>query len=369
MAATESNAESNAARDRADADSPDAPTKAKPSYRWHILIVVVGVGIVLGGVVYLQELRYQEIDQLLKDGDARQALSGTVKMLTDRPSDPRALALQARCLVAMEFNPLKAIEIFDQVGASKKEELHAWAKAYMLTNNWSAALSLLTRVRELDAENADVLYETTICHLRMGDRGEALVTAERFAAMKGHEAPGYMFIATIATDDDNYRRAVLAFEKVFEFEPEAAGLQLAPVEIYYAYGRALLAIGEAERARDALLKSLSLTLPAPPPEAYDTYVTLGNAFTQLGDGGKARTAWSSALALNENGQEARQFLANSDLKAGRPGAALAWIAPVEDRPDLSAATAYTIQRVYQALDNAEKANKWRRLVEQLRKRD
>lgn len=354
-------------RARQDNSQPSDPPRATPRRgrsSWVRVLIVLSLTIILAGglaagTVWLQERPLREVELALDRNDISSALQLTADFLRDRPDHGRCLALRARALVAAG-SPGEAIELFDRVGPASSEDLHALAHAYLMEQQWTRALPLLLRLLQLEPNNADALYEITACRVRLGMLREALSTAERFAALPGHEARGFVFLGTIHSDLGNHAEAAAAYEQVRKHSTELQDLQVSREDFLLEQGRTLLSAGRPAEAVAPLQDCLAETKSA------EGFLLLGNACHQLGQEARADQAWREALDLENAHVPAREALANASLQQGNPRDALDWLAPLVAHPQLPASTAYLFQRAHTLAGNSSAADRWAQRVAQAR---
>jgi tetratricopeptide (TPR) repeat protein len=321
------------------------------------LIAVVSVAIVFG-VVWWRDRPLVEAESSLEKGDAKYAHYLLAKYLTSHPHHQRALALQARVQVALG-NPEAAIALFDQAGGSTVEDLSAWARAYLMTEQWSLAILLLERVVQREPENADALYELTACRVRLGSFEDALASAKRFARMPGHEARGHMFMGAILHDLGKSAEALEAYEAVLKHNPAADQLQVPAADFFLQYGQTLLRTGKPAEALDPLKRSAAAR------ESPEVLYELGNAAMQLQRPEDAVVAWKRAVTLDERHLESREALARAALQQGQAEQALEWLSPIAET-DLTLEAAYLRERAARVLGNEEDVKRWQGLAAKLR---
>ncbi len=346
---------------RPEAATNDAPPPRR-SRRWLIRIVVIiaVVAVATVGLQFWQERALGEAKAALERGDAKYAYFLLDKFLEKHPGHHLAMALQARTLVSLGA-PDEAIALFDKVGAADVEDMHAWARALMIKNQWSHAVPLLTRVLDVDPNDMDALYELTACQVRLGKFDEALVNAEKLAANPEQAARGYVFVAAILGDMQNYDKASKAFLEVLKREPAAENLQVTPDDFYLQYGRTIMRLGKPAEALDPLKRSVAIR------EVPEAFVLLGDAAMQLGEPQNAALAWRKAIQLEPLNREARVALANLALQNNQGEEALKWLKPFEGAPDVPASTAYLFQRTYTLLKNEDETKKWQTITDDLRR--
>lgn len=326
-----------------------------------LTICVLVTAAAVWGVYWWRALPLARAESLLDQGDSRKALEEVDAYLKDHPGEQRALILKARVL-AKRGQWSIAIRMFEKHGAATAPELHAWAEALLHRQQWSEARPVLRRVLELEPHNPDALHEMTACQAKLGLLDEALATAELFSSQPACGARGRLLMATLHKELGNRKSALEAFSQVLVIQPDAENLQISSAEFFLEYGKSLLADGQVDQAAPLLERSLQ----AEPSDL--AYVELGEAYSQLNQPDRARTAWQQALKLNTNSVPGREALANAALRAGDPKAALKWLAPLRDLDDPGTSLAYLFQRAYTLSGEEQQAQRWTEITRKLRKR-
>ena len=315
---------------------------------------------VIGLVVWYRDRPLHEIEVALRTGRKSEALKLVGGFLRDHPDDVRAQVLRARILV--EIGQLtEALRVFRTIGASDVPELHAWAKAHLLRQEWSDALPVLERLLQLSPNHPDALHEITACRSFLGKYREAFESADRLSRIPGHESRAWLQIGTLHENLGNDRSAIEAWEKVLQFDPQAEHLQVTPADFFGEYGRVLLKEGHPERAREALERSVALNAT---PE---TLAIVGQAFQQLGDESRAIEYWKRAVLQSSELREPREALAQAAFRAGNFDEARGWLEPVLSQPKPPSSFTYLMQRICQAQDQREAAREWQEKTAVLRK--
>lgn len=310
-------------------------------------------------LVWVRERPLRDAEQALERGDVEAALQATAGFLARHPENSRCLALRARALVAAG-SPGEALRLFDRIGPASGPDLHAMARAYLMTEQWSQALPLLVGYLQLQPDDPEGLYEITACRVQLGMLHEALETARRFAELPGHEARGYVFLGTIHSDLGNDNAAADAYLRVLRYDPEARNLQVSRHDFLLELAQALLATGQPAVAVEHVEACLAERRSA------EAYVLLGDARQQLGQTELAERAWESSLELDRVNAPAREALARAALQRRDAPRALDWLAPLIALPEMKSSTAYQFQRVHTLLGDEQAAARWRERLEQLR---
>jgi len=328
-----------------------------------LLVVIVVTSSVVGLVIWFDQDRpLREIEAALKAHQIPLALQLVGRYLRDHPDDVRAQTIKARVLV--EAGQLtEGLRLFHRVGASDAADLHAWAKAHLLRQEWSDALPVLERLLQLSPDDADALHEITASRSYLGKYRQAFESAERLAKQRGHEARAWLQIGTLHENLNNKRSAVEAWAKVLEYEPQAENLQISAAVFLGEYGQVMLEDGHPETACEVLRRSLSLK------EDAAIRASLGQALIQIGDERGAIAAWKQALEMTPTLREPREALADAALRAGRWDEARNWLEPVLAGLNVSSSVTYLMQRICSASGDREAAQTWQTRTEELRKRE
>ena len=339
------------------------PRTARARLFWALLTVVVVSSSAVGLVIwYEQDRPLHEIESALKTRQTSLALQLAGRYLREHPDDARALVIKARILV--EAGQLsEALRLFHRVGAADAVDLHAWAKAHLLRQEWSDALPVLERLLQLSPNDPDALHEITACRSFLGKYRQAFESAKRLAVQPGHEARAWLQIGTLQENLGNKRSAVEAWAKVLEYEPLAENLQVSAAEFFGEYGQVLMEDGHPGVACEVLRRSLTLK------EDAEIRSSLGQALRQTGDESGAIAAWKQALESNPTMREPRESLADAALRAGQFEEARNWLEPALNGLNVPSSSAYLMQRICLASGDREASQTWQTRTEELRKRE
>ncbi len=334
----------------------------RPGLRQFLLLFLMVGGLAascIGVFVWWQEAALRDARQYLANDNPSSALKAIDGYLRDNPQHDQAMSLRARTLVALG-QPLQAVELFERVGFSTNEELHAWAQALLRLERWSAALPLLEHLRQTGTDYSDVIHELAACRAKVGDIDGAINAAIEFSQLPGCSVRGNLLVGTLHNKRGNLRQASVAWADVLKESPDAEGLQVPPAEFFLEYGRVLRGVGSANLAAEYLERSLKL-------EAYaGGFVTLGEAYSDLGEKESATNAFNKALEMDANATGARLGLAQLAISRGQPNEALEWLAPLEAPDKLTSQVAFLLQQASTRLGDLEAASKWRETADKLR---
>ena len=323
---------------------------------------ILAIGIVILAVWYQQDRPLREVEAALKSGRTADAMTKVGVYLKEHPQDVKALNLKARILVEIGRLP-DAIGIFRRIGAVDVADLHAWAKAHLLREEWSEALPVLQQLLTLSPNDADGLHEITACLANLGQSNKALKSAERMSTLKGHEARAFVQLGTLHENLGNKKSAAEAWGHVLEYSPNATGLQIPASDFLTAYGSVLLDIGRLSEAIAVLSQSLALQ------ETAEVRLRLGIAYHQTDELEKAVESWRRAAELSPKLREARESLAEVALGNRRYDEARQWLEPLLSAPVLASSTTYLMQRICLANGDREGGRQWQTRTAELHQQE
>ncbi len=316
----------------------------------------------LWGFFWWEDKPLRQAEWHLRNKEAATALELADGFLRTHRDHGKAIALKARALVQLK-RPEEAARLFDQVGAATEEEMQACADAYLMLERWAQALSVLEYLVQLKPDDGNLLHELSACRARLGQYDGAVEAATRFAAIPGNEARGNLLIGMLEHDRGNDRKACDAWSRVLEVTPDASDLQLAADEFLLDYGSLLLQVGEPDKARDLLSRSVAIRASA------RARSLLGKSCSQLGKDDQAEAQWQAAVKEDPREETARQGLAELAMKRSDFRKALEWLEPLADAPDLSSASAFLLQRACTLAGETETAGRWQSKVDKIRRKE
>jgi len=332
--------------------------------RWFVLLIVVSVltALPIVGILWWQDRPLNQARQALVQGETQRALELVDCYLQVHPQSNRAHALKARVLVDLGQSA-DAIRLFEKVGYSDNDELHAYAQAMLRQQQWAQALPILEQLLQKDSKNVDLLYEIAVCRASLGFINAALETAKELTKLPDSEARGNLLVGMLQRDLDDNESAVEAWEILLRHNPNAEELQLSADKFFFQYGCALMEIGRPKQALEQLRRSIALR------ETALAHTVIGEARFQLGEPDLAITAWQAAVTRDPTNRGSRVALAREALAHGKPRDALNWLEPIKSSKNLQCSTAYLLQRAYTLLDDLTSAAEWRQRAETLRKKE
>jgi tetratricopeptide (TPR) repeat protein len=345
---------------------PSAAPHRRPARAFapRLLIAVLAIMSVVGGIValtvwYEQDRPLRNVEAAMKSGKNADALVEIGKYLKEHPQDSRAMMLKARVLVEMG-RLTDAIYIFTRFGGIDIADLHAWAKAHLLRNEWSYALPILQRILQLNPNDADGLHEITACYSYLGRYQAGLETAERMSKRKGHEARAFVLVGKLHESLGNKKSAAEAWKKVLKYSPNADDLQISASDFFTAYGGVLIDEGQLPEAIAVLEEGIRRH------DSAEGRLRLGEALQQNGDQETAVTSWKRAVELSPELRRARELLAEDALRERRVDEASQWLEPILSSADISSSAAYLMQRICQAKGDRAGVEKWQERTANLR---
>lgn len=338
-----------------------APARRRPRLFAATIVSVAAALAITFGVQWWREWPLRRAATALAAGDPARAVAFAEYYLDGQPDDGAATALKARALVALG-EARAASELYEKIGAASPDDIHAWARAYLLQDAWSRAVQLLKQYLQQRPDDPDALHEIAVSLARLGLFDDALAAARRLAKQPGDEINGTLLEGILAYDMKDAPTALAAFRTVLDRVPEANGLQIPPHEVFLNYGNLLLKQGDAAAAIPWLEKSQSLR-----PTGATLY-SLGRARAQQGDEAGAEEAWKRAVETDPRDVSSREALAEVALAAGRLDEATEWLKPLEAVATERAETAFLQQRLAAARRDDEGFTRWKTVADEMRRR-
>lgn len=326
---------------------------------WKPAALAFAVGAVLGAYLWFDERPIHQIDAAIQARDFQQALRNADAFLRDHPHNGRAQELKARALAGLH-RWTEAIQLFEFVGTATSEGERAWSIALLHQGRWSDAQPLLTHLHQRATTDPEILHELVACNGKLGNLDEAIQQAEQLAKISGYEAQGYLMLGTLQNNRLNRKQAIQAWQRVLQFDREAGHLQITADEFFLAYGRVVLLEGRPQEAIPLLERSIQVRSSA------QALAFLGDAYEQTGAGTQAVECWKEALTADAKSVRPREGLARMALQKKDGPAALEWLTPLLESPDLESSSAYLAQRTYAMLGELDQVTKWEKTVAELR---
>lgn len=347
---------------------PTPPTQAPQSRRSYsrarpaVWLLVIGA-LTAGGIwgyLWWDEQPLRDANEALLRGESTQAMKIVQKYLKTHPPHDGALALKARIFVALGRYD-EALELFAKVGPASLADIKSCAQAYLHLEQWVQAVGLLEQAVRLSPRDPDVLHEITAARAFLGQSKLAMETAKELAKIPGYEARGYVQVGSLERDRQNREKAINAWLKVLDFDPELKQIQIPGEVFYHDLGVLYLDDGDSKSALKMLEKSVQIK-----PMALGL-VHRGQAKLQLGQKEAAIEDWKRALELEPSHREAREDLASAALDRRKPEEAREWLLPLAASPRVKSSTTYLLQRCAALQGNQADVEHWRKETAQLRK--
>lgn len=352
-----------------DIQNPDQATPVSESRRSRLrlllamLLVSVGTGLGVFGFLWWSDRDMRLAREYLESAEYPKALQRAEHYLSRNPGDTRAMILRGRALTGMNRHT-DADEAFKRVAMlssgfpNDSLAMRAWADSLLHLKEWSRAENLLVLVVKAEPENRDALYKLTVARIRLRKYQPALESAQQLSAVDADRAN--VIIGTIHHDLGHRRKALEAWDRVLQANPQAKNLTLPAGDFFTMVGEELLELGQPARAATILEQSLAERATA------DAYKFAGRAYAELNQPKKATAAWRNAVRLDPNNLDARRELANMAFLRGSPREAIDWLKPIVDRGRIDSASAYILQRAHARLMHTDLAKQWRKRAEELR---
>ena len=320
-----------------------------------LLSVLIGIPVITGalllGWLWWAERPLKAVERSLTQGDFRTALERVENYLKGDPASSRALDLKAQSLVGLRRFP-DALAIYERIGSDTVSGQRAWGEALLRMQRWTDALPLLRQVHQKQPDNADVTHELAACAMQAGEFEQAVELAGQLAKLPGQRERGLLLLGVLHSNHGNYRLASEAFGQLLESNPDGAGLQILPEELFQGMGQACLNDGKPEEAIRHLTRAIELRPTA------ERYAFLGEARELQGDLAQAGEAWKQGIARDPDLARAREGLARVALDERQPSQAIEWLQPLSVPSKLTSSIAHTLKRANSLLGDKAAADRW-----------
>ena len=215
-----------------------------------VLLVVAGMT-GLSGCGQNATAPISEAQQAADQGDWRRVAELARRRLREVPDDRDALRALARASIQLGRMDV-AQGIYERLGAGGmlSEDRALLAEFLMGTGESDSALRLLEEGLSLGPEHPHALYLRARLWAASDRLAEARPLAEQLCQVPKWSAKGWLLRAQSADAESNPEQAALAYEQVLSAGGNPVGMSQAELETRLA--RALLASGQADRARQIL---------------------------------------------------------------------------------------------------------------------
>lgn len=340
------------------------PTRRPTWVRLAGMFLLAGLflGVSMLGITWWAEGPLRTAGSLLDADAPADALNVIDEFLKSHRDHTGAVALKARALSRLG-RAAESVQLFDQVGAASKDEMKDCVRAYLMLGQWTQAREVLEYLVTLDPDDADRYHELAACRAKLGEYDRAVEAATIFASKPGKESRGYLLVGLLESDRGNAGKAVEAWKKVLQLNPNATDLQVPPDEFFAEFGSALIEIGEPEKARESLTQSIAIK------ETSRGLAKLGSVLLQLAKPDDAIAAWEKTLTLEPTNEIAILGLAELALRSSDFKAALDRLKPLEESNEPSSGAAFLLSRVHRMAGDADLASVWKNRFETIRRKE
>ena len=233
------------------------------------------------------------LEEILRDDpDHRQALStlAQVTMRQGRTEEARRIAERAE---AAPFYNLYSDPLMDQVVAESASAVALWqrAQAFLQNGDYEQAAIGLSRVVELQPDNADAHHQLAVAYRNLGRPAAARRHLERVVELAPELVDARIQLAGLLLEEGRGRAAIPHLAKVAELSPDDP-------DVDWYLGRALVQAGEPGRAVEAFGRAAEkdeVTGTTPPVWALNEW---GNALARLGRLDAAMEVFRMALVAD-----------------------------------------------------------------------
>jgi len=236
--------------------------------------------------------------------------------------------------------------------AERKEAVFVLADCLLRLGEYKKVIDLLSPLEASEPDNRTIAY--VLGNALVGDgqvqRGQVLIDR----IFRGEDsAEGRLLIGSILLLADDGQTAIKELERALELNPKLPTLRS-------WYGRALMRMGDSERAMTAFRSELSDN-----PNDFDANLFIGILLKQDKSGGEAFNYLSRAVRLRPRDSYARYHLGALYATMGKPGEARTLLEDVvKEYPDFIEARVL-LASVYYRLNRKAEGDRQRDIVEKL----
>jgi len=213
-------------------------------------------------------------------GELAPCLQQTLDHLSRRPWSREAALLAARCLSRLDFSD-SAESYYRCVGGRLSlDDLQIRAFGLVRGNHRQQAIQAYEEILARWPDNITALRRLAAVQLSENNIPQLLALADRLIESPGGAAIGYTLEGVVAHNDQNYERAVTAFENVLKLDPELHVMPLPHSLFWSNLANDLIKIGRFDDAQGYLSRALASTPDAALMNTLGRAYHLGGAFDE-----------------------------------------------------------------------------------------
>ena len=294
---------------------------------------------------------------------ARVDLAGCLQHALDhlerRPWSRDAALLAARCLSRLDFAE-QAEPYYRRAGALSLQDQQIRAFGLVRGPHPERAIPAYREILRIAPDNVTAMRRLAAVLLAIKDKPALAELADQLDRVPGGEVIGAMLRGTVYHNEENPQRAVEAFERVLQLDPELKEMPASRPLFWRQLTRDLVQCGRIEDAGRYLGQALQL---GPDPELLDV---LGYTHFLRGDPDEAERCYRQAAEMGPELYSPHLNLAELALQRRRPDEALRELNEARRLAPRQYRVLYSLALHYRQLGQAEEASRVQAEIDQLR---
>jgi tetratricopeptide (TPR) repeat protein len=300
-----------------------------------------------------------------RERDDLTALRRSLDRLDRAPTDPVAAQVAARALTHLHF-PDEAEPYYEQAqraGGLTTNDLQERAFALTLANRLDPAARVYEAILKLKPDDPLALRRLATVRFQQARYRDALALAERLERLPGQAVVGAAMIGTVQHEQKHADRAVVAYERVLQLDPELRELPLPAPLFWTNLSSDLIVAGQPGKARLHLERELARRRD---PRQMDL---LGVAHQWEGDMVEAERCYRQAAEWNPQLAPAWLHLGKLLLQParGQTEEAIAHLKKAAELEPESVEAPYTLSLAFRRLRRQDEADRYQKLADELRR--
>lgn len=278
--------------------------------RWLPRVVLLVALLGLTGWNLSRSSKLEAASRSYRQGRYAVALQAALDHVDRRQWSREACRIAALCLSQLDFAP-QAEAYYARAGVLTLEEAHIRAQGILRSNQRLEAEAAYKAILKRSPKDPEALRLLAALYLTMMRYAEGAELAEELAGIPGHEIVGMTMLGTFRHRQGEYERAIDAYERVLELDPDLSDILLPKAAFWSNYTQDLLTVG---RTAEAAEKAEAYV--ASDPENASMLELLGRARQSLGQLELAEDAWRRALHADAGRSELWNNLGRLELMRG-----------------------------------------------------
>jgi tetratricopeptide (TPR) repeat protein len=252
---------------------------------------------------------------------------------------------------------------FRQVPPTALDDLRSRIEGLIQLRAWDTAAAVCQQILGREPDDGLAAQRLAVIQYQRGDIDEAVAACQKLRDHATHGVSAKALLGWIYFERADNRNAVLYFEEVVQARPTAGDLPLPMERLLLDLGRALIRLGEPEKAEKYLTGAYRTSTN--PEVAW----RLGQALQLQRRDDEAAQCWQQALEWQPAFAPALVSLGERELQHQRPETALEFLQKAEKLEPQVNRVQYALSRAYTLLGDTDRAREHRELADKLRKEE